>query len=304
VYPCIDANIDAKWGSNQWVDGGFPVVGDEPVYLDRAAFNKGVNAQYEPQITRTAAEEDGTGRGNPIIPVAVGFNWQNGGGYGKANDGLGITEEGTGPLQRCNTPAVAFTQNQREEVRDLGEVATACSAEPGMHQQTYLAIPFDTTQVTSPLNYSNPKSGDPCHPLAATAHVPAVAVDTYNQTVGDTSIPVRVGNAKDSLPAVMVPTVAFKESQSGCRCGEVHATIDANKESRRQEGVLGGMQVRRLTPTECCRLQGFPDDHCDITFRKKPAADGPKYRALGNSMAVPCMAWLGYRIDKATRQDT
>lgn len=68
-------------------------------------------------------------------------------------------------------------------------------------------------------------------------------------------------------------------------------------------GIQEGMQVRRLTPTECCRLQGFPDDHCDITFRKKPAADGPKYRALGNSMAVPCMAWLGFRIALATRQD-
>ncbi len=63
------------------------------------------------------------------------------------------------------------------------------------------------------------------------------------------------------------------------------------------------MQVRRLTPTECCRLQGFPDDHCDIVYRKKPAADGPKYRALGNSMAVPCMAWLGWRIHKATARD-
>jgi DNA (cytosine-5)-methyltransferase 1 len=67
--------------------------------------------------------------------------------------------------------------------------------------------------------------------------------------------------------------------------------------------IRHAMQVRRLTPTECCRLQGFPDDHCDVTFRKKPAADGPKYRALGNSMAVPCMAWLGWRIHKATGGD-
>jgi DNA (cytosine-5)-methyltransferase 1 len=65
-------------------------------------------------------------------------------------------------------------------------------------------------------------------------------------------------------------------------------------------GVQLGMQVRRLTPTECAYLQGFPADYLDITFRKKPAADGPKYRALGNSMAVPCMWWLGYRIAKAT----
>lgn len=58
--------------------------------------------------------------------------------------------------------------------------------------------------------------------------------------------------------------------------------------------------VRRLTPRECARLQGFPDDHCDIIFNGKPAADGPKYRALGNSMAVPVMAWLGRRIEFVT----
>ena len=67
--------------------------------------------------------------------------------------------------------------------------------------------------------------------------------------------------------------------------------------------VALSMQVRRLTPTECAYLQGFPADYLDITFRKKPAADGPKYRALGNSMAVPCMWWLGYRIQQATSAD-
>jgi DNA (cytosine-5)-methyltransferase 1 len=56
------------------------------------------------------------------------------------------------------------------------------------------------------------------------------------------------------------------------------------------------MQVRRLTPKECARLQGFPDTYLDITYRGKPAADGPKYKALGNSMAVPVMNWIGRRI--------
>jgi DNA (cytosine-5)-methyltransferase 1 len=56
------------------------------------------------------------------------------------------------------------------------------------------------------------------------------------------------------------------------------------------------MAVRRLTPTECERLQGFPDDYTQVPFRNKPAADGPRYKALGNSMAVPCMNWIGMRI--------
>ena len=60
--------------------------------------------------------------------------------------------------------------------------------------------------------------------------------------------------------------------------------------------VMTGMTVRRLTPTECARLQGFPDTYLDIAYRGKPAADGNKYRALGNSMAVPVMVYLGQRI--------
>ena len=63
--------------------------------------------------------------------------------------------------------------------------------------------------------------------------------------------------------------------------------------------VATAMQVRRLTPRECERLQGFPDDWTLIPWRGKPASecpDGPRYKSLGNSMAVPCMKWIGQRI--------
>lgn len=63
-----------------------------------------------------------------------------------------------------------------------------------------------------------------------------------------------------------------------------------------QVAVQQSMQVRRLTPRECERLQGFPDDFTLVPHRGKPAADGARYKALGNSMAVPCMRWLGERI--------
>ena len=56
------------------------------------------------------------------------------------------------------------------------------------------------------------------------------------------------------------------------------------------------MQVRRLTPREAERLMGFPDDYTLVPYRGKPAADGPRYRALGNSIAVPVLAWIGRRI--------
>jgi DNA (cytosine-5)-methyltransferase 1 len=72
-----------------------------------------------------------------------------------------------------------------------------------------------------------------------------------------------------------------------------------NDGSRQGIGILSDMAVRRLTPRECERLQGFPDDYTNITYRKKPASDRPRYKALGNSMAVPCMHWMGLRIGRA-----
>jgi DNA (cytosine-5)-methyltransferase 1 len=63
--------------------------------------------------------------------------------------------------------------------------------------------------------------------------------------------------------------------------------------------AMPSMQVRRLTPVECERLQGFPDGYTEISWRKKPASecpDGPRYKALGNSWAVPVVRWIGNRI--------
>ena len=69
-----------------------------------------------------------------------------------------------------------------------------------------------------------------------------------------------------------------------------------------QSGGIGAILngIRRLTPLECERLQGFPDQYTSIPYRGKPAADAPRYRALGNSMAVNVMAWIGQRIAMVT----
>lgn len=69
---------------------------------------------------------------------------------------------------------------------------------------------------------------------------------------------------------------------------------------RGQPIVAHRASIRRLTPRECERLQGFPDDYTLIQFRNKPVADGPRYKALGNSMAVPVMRWIGERINQVS----
>ena len=77
--------------------------------------------------------------------------------------------------------------------------------------------------------------------------------------------------------------------------------VAPNLTSADRHGVAHDMKVRRLTPTECERLQGFPDNFTQIPYRNKDAEqcpDGPRYKAIGNSMAVPVMRWIGERIDK------
>ena len=117
---------------------------------------------------------------------------------------------------------------------------------------------------------------------------------------GDRTAPLTTGTEPCAHVICQPIAVAFQSSQSGVRIGDVHATLDSNNGPRRHNDALVGMQVRRLTPVECERLQGFKDGHTAITMRGKPAADGPRYKALGNSMAVPVMAWIGKQIDHVT----
>jgi DNA (cytosine-5)-methyltransferase 1 len=76
------------------------------------------------------------------------------------------------------------------------------------------------------------------------------------------------------------------------------ANIRAASGGSSRSYIASPMAVRRLTPRECERLQGFPDDFSAINYRGKPAADGPRYKALGNSMAVPVMRWILSRIER------
>ena len=118
---------------------------------------------------------------------------------------------------------------------------------------------------------------------------------------------------KNRFPAVLVPDVArtlnARHDSSPCvdRGMDMIATFDhqpggdcrglelkalPNLQANQIPAALTEMKVRRLTVTECERLQGFPDGYTNIPSAK----DGPRYKALGNSMAVPCMKWIGERI--------
>ncbi|EAP6366497.1 Dam family site-specific DNA-(adenine-N6)-methyltransferase [Salmonella enterica] len=127
----------------------------------------------------------------------------------------------------------------------------------------------------------------------------------------DLSPTIRAGNHNTShANSGQPPAIAcvFKAGQ-GAKAGgigfaeEQSPTLtSASSGSNLVPAVMRGFQVRRLTPVECERLQGFPDNHTLISWRGKDATDcpdGPRYKAIGNSIAVPVMRWIGERIAAA-----
>ena len=97
----------------------------------------------------------------------------------------------------------------------------------------------------------------------------------------------------------MAQPVAFQEIADSLTAGFAkHHGASGGKDSLHRNHIMQSMAVRRLTPIECERLQGFPDNYTNIPWRKSSESpDGPRYKALGDSMAVPVMAWIGKRID-------
>ena len=161
-------------------------------------------------------------------------------------------------------------------------------------------VPYDLFQITAPINRQNRDERSPCHTLARdnAAHAAVVQhFDVYNHKMtGDVAGVVREQHGTN-MNAVLQKNV----------CPPLTASNDPSRSPQSSEVTqqvaavhAASMSVRRLTPTECERLQGFPDGWTQIPWKKKSASecpDGPRYKALGNSMAVNCMRWIGRRIE-------
>jgi DNA (cytosine-5)-methyltransferase 1 len=250
IAPCLAA-------SGRGIERGGDTLGQDPVIA--VSFASVGNAEYkggsETLITHTLkgegfdASEDGTGRGTPLVP--------------------------------CVSPTLRAGGNKTGGDRPPGTDVDTC--------ESLIPVAFDTTQITSAANRSNPAPGDPCHPLAAGAHPPAIATYVSDPMQGQGFQPPIAfsGRARGDI------VNALQAQSGGTGKGDAAPCVAI------QEAVATAYAVRRLTPRECERLQGFPDDHTQIPYRGKPATDcpdGPRYKAIGNSMAVPVMAWIGQRI--------
>jgi DNA (cytosine-5)-methyltransferase 1 len=156
--------------------------------------------------------------------------------------------------------------------------------------------------------------GTPIVPVGVTLDGTDKTIRTASYTDVAGALRARTPGAQEnsSTTAVMVPValaaepgaqqqayVAFdlRGREGGAQFEGPHNTANIRAASGgSSRSYVAAMAVRRLTPRECERLQGFPDDYSLVPYRGKPASDGPRYKALGNSMAVPVMRWIGQRI--------
>lgn len=222
-------------------------------------------------VSQTLTARAGTG-GNqvPLVQVApIAFNPSEG--ITEKGGGFALSEDVTPTLKTDHNPVVAFASNQRDEVREL-EVAGALAAQPGIKQQTYICRADGQANAMTSVNLAPTLTShakkDP--PLIYPAEDEPVTLQIHGG---------KPGGGKGAL--IQRATLSTHNIQT---------PITGGREKR-------GLTVRRLTPRECERLQGFPDDYTDIPYRNKEhAPDGPRYKALGNSMAVPVMRWIGERI--------
>ena len=228
-----------------------------------------------------------------------------------------------------NQESVLCLNNQGGSMMGVShDVSGTLRAQEHGHQPAVMA--FDTTQITSKQNGSIPDFGKPCHTLNANAHVPCAILDmshacdvirdcgevapslqarmgtggnqiplTYQKTTGTLSPGAHAGsyNGQDAYNDMLVCGAAVPDIAHTLKA---KANCDFREDS--ETYPVQNRVVRRLTPLECERLQGFPDHWTDLgewtdsKGKRHKDADSPRYKALGNSIALPPWKWLLKRL--------
>ena len=238
-------------------------------------------------------ERTGDTRGqDPVIAVSVALRGREGGGTAELGGNVAGTLRASGGggdkphvLTGLQRPVLSASTG---DVSHLPAIAFNSNAQPD-------EMKFDE-HVSAPLT---------CSQYSAVA----IGCDTYNGSLtGDVAatLGTQSGDGLSSGPSVLQPgavAIGFDilgtPASEVARATEVHTPLRARVPGQLENStvtmVASGMRVRRLTPVECEKLQGFEPGYTAIPKAK----DGPRYKALGNSMAVPVMRWIGRSIDYA-----
>jgi DNA (cytosine-5)-methyltransferase 1 len=236
------------------------------------------------------ASEDGTGRGVPLIAGTLSTRYGAGSGRDLSDSSALLP--------------MAFNLRGREggAMPEISEGASV-RASTGGSSNSYIAFSAkdhgaDADEVAPTLrgmghDLSHANGGGQVA-VAFTLHGSDGTASTASPTDVAGSVRTR---APGSIENSSTTAVLQEQSIASPLTASYGKQVDSSDTSSGPPNLLHSqMAVRRLTPRECERLQGFPDDYTLVEYRGKLAADGPRYRALGNSMAVPVMRWIGQRI--------
>jgi DNA (cytosine-5)-methyltransferase 1 len=226
------------------------------------------------------ASEDGTGRGTPL--VVGGCDTYNGAITG---DVAATLSSQSGDVVSAGPSAMVPVTLYQDSEYGIGEYDTAGSIRAGRepHHQ----------KLVQPTEHP--------YTLAIRGRCDSHNLEYRHDGTANALLTPNGGRGGIGVGAIAFDCKA--SGQNGFGVGEIASTQRAmghagsHTNGGGHQAVRVGMQVRRLTPRECERLQGFPDGYLDVLHRGKPAADGNKYKALGNSWAVPVAAWVGRRIE-------
>ena len=306
-----------KKGQATAADAGSGVETGSPVVIDRAAFNQGINAQYEPHIEQTDVMDSLVARG----PHAVGVpfrkskraclttyneTWVE----ADASNTLNNFDLGDTRTTHAVVEPIPI-QDGREMEKKQNGMGVANEGDPAYTIDTTgaQAIAIQGTIIGRGEN-AGPQGvgateGGPMFTLTKTDihgvahHMPGNVAPTVTSSGPPYS---RTGNERVEAEALAITTVMENSRRDAIR---IYEGTSPTLQSFMGTGgcnvpmVQPAMAVRRLTPNECFRLQGFQDNWGNIPWKGKPegqAPDGPQYKAAGNSMAVPVMRWIGEQI--------
>lgn len=249
------------------------------------------------------------------------------------NGVMELSANENGGMARDSVLCAGFKAGQGAQAGGIGygeEVSPTLAAAPSGTNQTPAVMAFDTTQITSKENKSQIEFGKPCHTLNANAHAPCVALDMTHACdvirecgeqvpalqarmgTGGNQVPLTygIGNGQANEASIMAEEVSqtlnTMHDAQAVMCDDVSHALRAKANCAYREDAetypVQNMVVRRLTPMECERLQGFPDHWTDIgewtdeKGKKHKDADSPRYKALGNSIALPFWDWMLRRM--------
>jgi len=281
--------VAPSWWDGEQVAATITTKSDDQRMPDKA------NAQlvmqpvtHSPRGERFDASKDGTGRSTPLVPVAQPYTLAIRG----RGDNHNLEYRQDGAANALLTP------NGGRGGIGVGAIAHAI---PMINMQGSKGNAV--TQADGPSFTLNAMHGHDVHAVAVPVAQP-LAIRTAQTSANGHGIAENIAHILDQAQGQAVAHPVAFDSYNLCETGDITQTIKSPQGGVTESigAVCTALQVRRLTPVECERLQGFPDGYTNIPWRGKPESpDGPRYKALGNSWAVPVVQWIGRRIDVATK---